>query len=455
MNTQSRTKHTVKPTAKPTPKPQDTRAAAAQTLAQVLRHGLSLSALLAPAVERVAPRDKGLLQELCYGSMRWFPELNACLQQLLEKPLKPKDSDIQALLLLGLYQLRHTRIPDHAAIDATVNAAKVLKKHWAAKLINGLLRTYQRQREELELELADDAAFVSAHPKWMIKAIEAAWPDAAPQIFAANNGHPPFTLRLNPAFASRTDALAQLAERQLPAQVTAFSPVGITLDKATDVDQLPLFGEGGMSVQDEAAQLAAGLLQLQPGQRVLDACAAPGGKTGHILEAEPGLREVIALDSDPKRLLRVAENLTRLRPASAHKMQCGDATDPSAWWDGELFERILIDAPCSGLGVVRRHPDIKLLRKPADIAKLAQLQQQILTALWPLLAPGGVLVYATCSILPQENTQTVEAFVQAQADAQCDTLDVAWGREQPCGRQLLPQADGHDGFYYARLRKQP
>ena len=433
----------------------DVRAQAAKTLAQVFQHNLSLSALLPEAVERVSPQDRGLLQELCYGSLRWFPRLNSYLKLLLDKPLKAKDSDIQALLLLGLYQLQYTRIPDHAAIGATVEAAKKLKKHWAAGLINGLLRRYQRERDNLDQELSQDPVFNSAHPKWLTKAIDAHWPRQRDQIIDANNGHPPFSLRVNPAIIDRPQALTALEAQELTAHNTPFSDCGITLTKATDVERLPLFAEGGLSVQDEAAQLAAGLLELAPGQRVLDACCAPGGKTGHILETQPQLAQLVALDTDPKRLTRVEENLARLQfqQPTPPQLVCGDATQPEPWWDGQAFDRILVDAPCSGTGVIRRHPDIKLLRKPADIDKLAQLQQQILTALWGLLKPGGVLVYATCSIMPRENTQVIEQFVSAQADAHCEPLDVDWGLAQPCGRQLLPSTSGHDGFYYAKLRK--
>lgn len=439
----------------------DVRAIAAKTLARVFQNSLSLNAVLPEALEQVKVKDKGLLQELCYGSLRWFPRLNCYLKVLLNHPLKSKDSDIQALLLMGLYQLQYTRIPDHAALGATVEAAKTLKKNWATKLVNGILRRYLREKDELDQQLADEPAFQTAHPNWLIKTVTDAWASEASNIFAANNDYPPFTLRLNPAFQDRQATLAQLEEMQLPGRATRFSEYGITLNKATDVQNLPLFAEGGLSVQDEAAQLAATLLDLKPGQRVLDACCAPGGKTGHILESEPELEQVVALDSDAKRLIRVEENLARLKfkQQSPPQLLCGDATDPASWWDGQLFDRILIDAPCSGTGVIRRHPDIKLLRKPADIDKLAQLQQQILTSLWALLKPGGVLVYATCSVMPRENTQVVQSFIEENAlvenDASCDQLDVDWGNAQPCGQQLLPLSQsGHDGFYYCRLRKQ-
>lgn len=428
------------------------RTAAARLLADLLRQKGSLSSLMPTYQEKVPERDRPLLQELCYGSLRWYPRLDAYLSKLLDKPLKAKDGDIQALLLLGLYQLTHTRIPDHAAIGATVECARELKKPWATRLLNGVLRRFQRERESLDAQLANRTEFVSAHPHWLLKRLKKAWPEQVDSIIQANNGHPPLTLRLNPAHQSREAYLARLAELEIDASPCAFSAVGITLHTPCDVRQLPLFAEGGVSVQDEAAQLSAPLLNLAPGQRVLDACSAPGGKTGHILEAEPQLAEVVALDSEARRLERVRENLARLGREAT--VICGDAGRPADWWDGTPFDRILLDAPCSATGIIRRQPDIKLLRNPAEITKLAQLQGRLLDALWPLLAPGGQLLYATCSVMPEENTEVVAAFVGRQSDARCPPLEADWGLEQPCGRQLLPAETGHDGFYYARLTKE-
>lgn len=427
------------------------RTAAAKLLADLLRDHGSLASLLSEYQRRIPERDGPLLQELSYGTSRWYPRLNAYVGLLLDKPLKPKDSDVQALLLLGLYQLLFTRIPDHAAIGATVESAQELKKPWAKGLINGVLRRFQRERESLEEQLAADTGFVSAHPDWLMARLEAHWPERREAIVEANNAHPPLTLRVNPAHQSRDEYLATLRGQDIQARPTPFSPVGVTIDTPCDVTTLPLFDVGGVSVQDEAAQLSAALLELEPGQRVLDACAAPGGKTGHILETEPDLKQVVALDSEARRLDRVRENLARLGlPA---EVVCGDGTRPSDWWDGEPFDRILLDAPCSATGILRRQPDIKLLRSAADIQRLSELQGRLLDALWSTLAPGGVLVYATCSVLPEENTQVVEAFLRREASARNDTLDADWGLPQPCGRQLFPQLGGHDGFYYARLRK--
>mgnify|MGYP005851529393 CR=1 FL=1 len=430
---------------------QPVRATAARLIAELLRHKGSLASLLPHYQQRVPERDRGLLQELCYGSLRWQPRLEAYLGQLVTKPLKAKDADIQALLLLGLYQLTDTRIPDHAAIGATVEAAKTLKKPWASGLINGVLRRFQREHETLDTQLVLNPEFVTAHPQWLIERLKSAWPEAFERIIEGNNSHPPLTLRLNLERASRADYIAQLGELGIMARPTPFSPQGLILEEATDLQALPLFAEGGVSVQDEAAQLSAGLLELAPGQRVLDACSAPGGKTGHILETQPNLAQLVALDLEERRLKRVRENLARLGVEA--QVVCGDAGQPDSWWNGQPFDRILLDAPCSATGIIRRQPDIKLLRGPADIAKLVRLQARLLDALWPLLAPGGKLLYASCSIMPEENSQQVQAFLARHPDAVEEPITADWGQAQNCGRQLLPNKQGHDGFYYARLRK--
>ncbi|WP_049631248.1 16S rRNA (cytosine(967)-C(5))-methyltransferase RsmB [Cellvibrio sp. pealriver] len=426
------------------------RAAAAQVIAQILNGSGSLSSLLPTILPKIAENDRSLLQELCFGCCRHHPQLHAYTEYLLEKPLRAKDNDVQALLLLGLYQLLHTRIPDHAAIGETVEVTRHIKKPWATNLVNGVLRNFQRDSGKITAFFSENRAFQSNHPAWMEGSIRKSWPEQATQIMAANNQHPPFTLRLNTHNISRSDYLQLLQDTGVNAKPTPYSPYGITLEHACDPRQLPHFNEGWLSVQDEAAQLSGDLLQLSPNLRVLDACCAPGGKTGHLLELEPSLK-VTALDVEERRLQRVRENLARLGVSA--NILCGDGTRPADWWDGQLFDRILLDAPCSATGIVRRHPDIKVLRTPEEIDRLGQLQHQLLQSLWPLLKPGGVLLYATCSIMPKENTRVIEAFLTRHHDANCDQLDADWGLMQPCGRQLLPQVDGHDGFYYARLRK--
>jgi 16S rRNA (cytosine967-C5)-methyltransferase len=425
------------------------RAAAAQVLAKILQGQGSLSSLLPAIQPQVAEQDRPLLQELCFGTCRYQPQLSAYVECLVDKPLRAKDSDIQALLLLGLYQLLHTRIPDHAALGETVEVTRFLKKPWATSLVNGVLRKFQRDKSKLDKLLAQNYSFQSNHPAWIEATLRKNWPNQLDQIIAANNSHPPFTLRINTQKISRTEYLALLQDLEINATVTPFSPYGITLEHACDPRKLPLFNDGWISVQDEAAQLSADLLQLSPNLRVLDACCAPGGKTGHMLEREPSL-QVTALDADERRLGRVRENLTRLGVTA--NVICGDGTK-THWWDGELFDRILLDAPCSATGIIRRHPDIKVLRTPEELDKLGELQVKLLNNLWSLLKPSGILVYATCSVMPKENTKIIEGFLKRHKDAACNLLDAEWGIEQAYGRQLLPWAEGHDGFYYARLTK--
>lgn len=426
------------------------RVACARALAELLRQRGSLASSLPQWQDKVDATDRALVRELCYGSMRYYPRLNAIATQLLEKPLRAKDSDVQALILLGLYQLDYTRIPDHAAIGETAGAAKALKKPWATGLINGVLRRYQRERDDLTAKLNANPEFTSAHPQWLLQAYQVAWGDEAEQIVSANNAHPPLTIRLDTRQEKRDDYLRLLAKEGIDAKPTAFSHCGLTLPPC-DPTTLPGFSKGLLSVQDEATQFAAPLLDLEPGQRVLDACAAPGGKTGHILQSQPGLAEVVALDLEARRLERVSENLQRLQVNA--KVVAGDAGEPSHWWEGVLFDRILLDAPCSATGIIRRQSDIKLLRSAADIDRLTQLQSRLLDALWPLLKPGGILLYATCSALPAENSQQATAFLQRTANAQEIPIEAPWGIPQPVGRQLLQQQGGHDGFYYAKFKK--
>lgn len=426
------------------------RAIAARVITQILRNQGSLSSLLPSVSQQVSESDRPLLQELCFGTCRYYPQLQAYTEYLLDKPLRAKDNDVQALLLLGSYQLLHTRIPDHAAIGETVEVTRHIKKPWATKLVNGVLRQLQRDIAKINDFFIENRAFQSNHPAWLEGMLRKNWQSQFESIIAANNEHPPFSLRLNIRKQARNAYLLQLADLNIAASPTPFSPYGITLKQPCDPRKLPGFAEGWVSVQDEAAQLSADLLQLSPNMRVLDACAAPGGKTGHLLELEPSLK-VTALDVEERRLQRVRENLARLNVFA--DIRCGDGTRPQDWWDGELFDRILLDAPCSATGIIRRHPDIKVLRTPEELDKLGELQQQLLDKLWPLLKPGGILLYATCSIMPKENTRVIEAFVARQKDTSCDQLDADWGLAQPCGSQLLPQLDGHDGFYYARLHK--
>lgn len=425
------------------------RVQAARFLAEVFRSEKSLAAL--PSYSELIPQDRALLQELCYGVCRFYHRHETLLRQLLPKPLKAKDADIHALLHLGLYQLYCTRVPDHAAIGATVEAAQALKKPWAKGLINGVLRNAQRRREEFNRDDPADLQHRFSHPAWLTEQLQQAWPNHWQDILHTNNQHPCFTLRVNRRQGNREAYLKRLLSAGFAGEATPYALDGITLAHAIPVQQLPDFAAGAVSVQDEAAQLAAPLLQLAPGQRVLDACCAPGGKTGHLLECEPDLAELIALDVEEPRMARVRDNLARLGFAATLKV--ADAARLDNWWDGHPFDRILLDAPCSATGVIRRHPDIKLLRRPNDIDKLAAVQQQLLRSLWATLKPGGLLLYVTCSILPRENEHQVAEFMAATPDAEFMLLNVPWGVALQWGRQLLPRERGHDGFYYALLRK--
>ena len=427
------------------------RLAAARALAAVLDGKASLGTSLPPLLDKVEARDRGLAQDLAFGAARWQPRLELIAAKLLRKPFKDGDRDLEALLLVGLYQLFYTRIPAHAAIGETVGCVDKLKKTSAKGLLNAVLRNAQREGDSLIQELDRDPVLHTAHPRWLQKQLKAFWPEHWQAICAANNAHPPLILRVNRRHGSRDDYLARLRQVGFEAEPCTFSRDGIRLLQACDVTLLPGFAEGHVSVQDEAAQLAADLLQLAPGQRVLDACAAPGGKTCHLLEAEPALSEVVAVDLEAKRLARVRENLDRLGLEAT--LIAADGRDTAAWWDGKPFQRILLDAPCSATGVIRRHPDIKLTRKADDIPALATLQGELLDAMWPTLEVGGILLYATCSTLPTENTEVIEAFLARTPGAR--ELDIAgpFGLKQPHGRQLLAQQDGHDGFYYAKLIK--
>ncbi|MBA1320525.1 16S rRNA (cytosine(967)-C(5))-methyltransferase RsmB [Pseudomonas sp. S07E 245] len=427
------------------------RLAAARALAAVLSGKASLNSSLPTQLDKVEERDRGLTQDLAFGTARWQPRLELLAAQLLQKPFKAADSDVQALLLVGLYQLFYTRIPAHAAIGETVGCADKLKKPWAKALLNAVLRRAQREGEELLASMERDPVVRTAHPRWLQKSLKAFWPEQWEAICAANNAHPPMILRVNRRHHSRDAYLALLGEAGIAAAACQYSRDGIVLAAACDVRGLPGFAEGWISVQDEAAQLAADLLELAPGQRVLDACCAPGGKTCHLLEAEQGLAEVVAIDLEAKRLVRVRENLARLQ-LDAKLIAC-DARDTANWWDGKTFQRILLDAPCSATGVIRRHPDIKLTRQADDIPALATLQGELLDALWPTLEVGGMLLYATCSSLPTENTEVIEAFLARTPGARELDLATEAGLRQPHGRQLLAQEGGHDGFYYAKLIK--
>lgn len=424
---------------------------AARILAQILRDGRSVSDVLAPALAELPESERGLAQELVFGTLRWAPRLDALLDALVQRPLRRRDVDVRALALMGLYQCMETRVPDHAAVSATVDVARRLRQPWAPGLVNAVLRRFLRERESLEQGLTAEPARY-AHPQWLIDRLRADWPEHWQSITEANNARPPMTLRVNRRQASRESWLERLQAAGLQGQPHPWAADAVVLDEPVPVDRLPGFAEGAVSVQDAAGQLAADLLAPGPGHRVLDLCAAPGSKTTHILERYPDLGGLTAVDVDGARLQRLQENLDRLGLSA--QVITADATRPDQWWDGQTFDRILLDAPCSATGVIRRHPDIKLLRKPGDIEPLQLLQETLLTAVWPALAPGGMLVYATCSMLQSENEQVISRFLDAHDDASTIPIEAGWGISRPEGRQILVGHTGMDGFYYAQLGKQ-
>ncbi|MEZ9142512.1 MULTISPECIES: 16S rRNA (cytosine(967)-C(5))-methyltransferase RsmB [unclassified Shewanella] len=422
------------------------RVLAAKAIFNVLEKGVSLSVALPEQQQHLTNgKDKALLAELCYGVMRQLPQLDKCVSDCLSKPFKAKQRILHQLLLVGCYQLYFTRIPAHAAISETAEACRQMKFDGLVKVVNGVLRNIQRKEAPLN---TDNDTLKYNTPAWFIKRLKSAYPESWADIIEQSHQRPPMWLRNNQLSQTRDEYLTLLAEQEIEASA-GDSDDAILLSSPKDVMQLPGFAEGSASVQDGAAQWAATLLTPQADELVLDACAAPGGKTCHTIECEPSI-SMVAVDFDAKRLERVQQNLDRLNLKA--QVIHGDAADIDSWWQGDKFDRILLDAPCSATGVIRRHPDIKWLRKNSDIEELALLQQQIIDHCWKWLKPGGTMLYATCSILPQENSQQIEQFLQRTPDAalapiaqQSSADDIGW--------QILPGQNNMDGFYYARLIK--
>lgn len=422
------------------------RAAAANVIFQVVDKGASLSSALPEAQQHIHTRDYGLLQEICFGVLRYLPRLESIVNELMDKPLKGKQRVFHHLILVGVYQISFMRIPDHAAVGETVEATKALKGPRLRGLINAVLRNYQRNQEELNNLATSHDAGKYGHPNWLLKLLQKAYPDQWESVVDANNQKAPMWLRVNQKHISAPDYQALLNALNIDSYLHEDAPNAIKLAAPCDVHKLPHFEDGWVSVQDGAAQLSVDFLTPQANELILDCCAAPGGKTAHILEREP-TAEVVAIDCDDNRLKRVKENLTRLN-LEATVIQ-GDARYPQQWWHGQQFDRILLDAPCSATGVIRRHPDIKWLRRADDIEQLAQLQKEILHAMWQQLKPGGTMVYATCSVTPQENKDQIRQFL-------ADTQDAILVDSDPAspGMQILPGENDMDGFYYAVLKKQ-
>lgn len=416
--------------------------AAGQIVQQVLTDGRNLNQVLDESLRRKSvwsPAQRAALQDLSYGTLRYYGQLRAVLELLLHKPLS--DQRIYYVLLVALYQLQYSKAAQHAVVDHAVRAAQMLNPK-VSGLVNAILRNFLRGQGALLEQAAQRAEGKYSYPQWWIDELQAQYGESSAAILTTGNQHPPMTLRVNQQRGTTADYLAQLVQHDLSART--IGPDALQLDKPVPVDRLPGFFAGKVSVQDAGAQYAAHLLDVRDGMRVLDACAAPGGKTAHISEC--AAVQMVALDKDEKRLQRVAENLQRLGLSAS--LVTGDAADPDEWWDGKPFDRILADVPCSASGVVRRHPDIKWLRRRADIAAFAAQQLGILRALWRLLAQDGKLLYATCSVFQQENEQVISAFLAQQPDVRRLSITLP---ENSQG-QLLPN-DQHDGFFYALLQK--
>ncbi len=413
---------------------------AAEAIQQVFS-GRNLTSVLETLFKRhkdITPQQRAVAQDLSYGALRFYGQSQALLAQLLEKPLQ--DENLRCLLLVAIYQLQHDKAAAHTVVDQAVKAAAESRKPWAKGLVNAVLRNFLRRQPELLDKLQDNEQAQYSYPRWWINKLRQQYPQDWQQVLLAGNQHPPMTLRVNCRLSTRDEYLELLKKSDIIAR--ALGHDAVMLEKPLPVNQVPGFSEGVVSVQDAGAQYAAQLLDLTAGMRVLDACCAPGGKTGHILElADVALQ---ALDSDANRLQRVQENLQRLKLHAEVKM--GDAGQPHDWWDGKLFDRILADVPCTASGIVRRHVDIKWLRRESDIASFTKQQAAILPALWQLLAKGGKLLYATCSIFHEENQRQIEKFLEQHADAkQLPLTPLQHG-------QLLPSEE-HDGFFYSLLQK--
>jgi 16S rRNA (cytosine967-C5)-methyltransferase len=395
-----------------------------------------------PADDSTTP----LTKQLCYGVLRSYFELAFYRDQLLRKKLPRKHGDLDLLILCGIYSIRNLKRPPHASVNATVETTRSLNKSWASGMVNGVLRNFLRQQEKLEQIAADSPEARTNHPRWLLDMLEHQWPAFSDDIITANNLPAPMTLRVNARRTTLAAYLEQLVESSIVASPIPGAPFALQLAQPMPVEILPGFADGLVSVQDEASQLVAPLLAAEPGNQVLDACAAPGGKTCHLLELTPEI-ELLAIDKDPDRILQVEQNLIRL--GHACKTEARDIINVT----DRQFDRILLDVPCSATGIIRRHPDIKLLREEDDIVKLSTTQLRLLEHAWQLLSPGGLLVYATCSVLPHENEQVVSRFVASRDDITVLPVDIVQGHAREIGRQLFPQPDSHDGFYLARLQK--
>lgn len=396
----------------------------------------------------VDPRQQAFCKACIYGVLRNYFSLSEDFSNLIKTPLRQKDSDIRMLILSALFQAKFMKVPSHALVSENVEAARSLKKEWACKLVNAILRKYLKDNQLNILNAKVHPTF--NHPPWLANLTRQDWPDDWEDILTANNAHPPLTLRVNRRQVTRKEYLEALAAESIVAASTQHSPDGVIITKPVPIESLPGFQEGHFSVQDEAAQLSRLVLNIDNPGSILDACAAPGGKTTHILEYLSEKNSLLAVDCDQDRMDRLNDNLARL--GISCKTLVADATQPNAI-PYENFEFILLDGPCSASGVIRRHPDIRFHRRAEDIAKLAKTQLTLLETLWPLLANDGRLLYITCSILRAENDNVIEAFLRKNSNAQISTRDFPWGTKTKYGRQTLPGASDMDGFYFSLIKK--
>lgn len=427
------------------------RAVAAVIIEQVCYQSISLSEAFDDTLEHTD--DIPLIKEMCFGTIRFWISLQAILKDLLETPLKNKDKDIECLLCVGLYQLIHMNVPDYALVNETVTATRVLQKSWASKLVNKILRMAIEKKSHHALTTRGMTAQY-AHPNWIIEKTQAAWPTQFEHILAANNQKAPLFLRINATKTDLNQFTKLLSHNGITYETISDLSQGIVLKEAMPVEKIPGFQAGLFSVQDASGQKVADYLDLHPDQLILDACAAPGSKTTHILETCPDIQKLVAIDIDKNRLSKIKDNLQRLKlPKKNVVLKAADILDVDTWWDDTLFDRILVDAPCSASGVIRRHPDIKLLRKKMDIPALAAQQLKILTTLWPLLKNGGKLLYSTCSVFTDENEAVIEKFLSMHSDTINIPIKNEWGTSLQYGQQILTGDRNRDGFYYAVIQK--
>jgi 16S rRNA (cytosine967-C5)-methyltransferase len=433
------------------------RSLAAHAVARVLREGVTLDAALQAALSGAPPALVPSVRSLCFGAVRGYYRHEAILGRLLSQPVRSLDFLVRALLSVALFELEDARTPEYAVVDAAVETAKATDAARAGGLINAVLRRYLRERNSLDADIRRSPATRHASPQWLAERLRTDWPVRWTQLLAASDAQAPMWLRVNRQVTTVQAYLETLRAAGIGARAEPRVPQAVALETPCEVGELPGFADGTVSVQDLGAQCVAFPLGLEAGQRVLDACAAPGGKTTLIAEREPRLERLLALDVDPKRLDRVRQNLER---GQLHaELAAADAGSPEGWWDGTPFDRILLDVPCSALGVIRRHPDIRLRRSPKEIDKMPPIQARLLGAAFRLLARGGRLVYATCTVTPAENRDVIAAFLDRTPDARA--VPVAdwhgwpdFGEADRFGRQILPGEAGADGFYYAALTKQ-